>query len=217
MKTFNHISFLAVCGIVLICPSCNSSDLSCDEDVNDWAKSHISYYSDSERDRIVGLPLSRQIAIYNGFSSEKKAELWRSKFQILIDSEETSAAEKEELREILKEIKPSLFSDLDNNQGILSNIEFKANNYFGGNKQRYNAYFCTWMTFEEYVRSSDADIPIFTKYEGEIGDNKLKCTCRHDVGCISQGGGVCNDNLSCEQKAKGCGFLGAYSCDGLCD
>jgi hypothetical protein len=215
MKT-NSSTLLTLCGLLILSLSCNHNVLSCDEDINVWAEAHLAYYSSSKRSQIVELPLGRQIAIYNGLSPENKASLWRSKFELLINSKETSNFEKGVLEEMLLDISPSLFSEKRNDAVLLHKIEQRAKSVFYGDKHRFNAFFCTWMTYDEYTHSAELDRPIMTKYEGEISGDEPKCSCRHDIGCILQGS-FCNDKLACKKKPSGCGFLGQYECDGLCD
>lgn len=70
-----RISVLFIYCIVLC--SCNDQVLSCNEEINSWAKQNVTLFEHAERVEIVSLPFSRQRAFFNGLSPMKKVELWR--------------------------------------------------------------------------------------------------------------------------------------------
>lgn len=65
----NNLLFITICFMIV---SCSRDYLSCNPSIDAWAKENIRFYENSNRDTFIQLPYSRQIAIYRGFSSEKK-------------------------------------------------------------------------------------------------------------------------------------------------
>ena len=93
MRIFNYPQLLLLIACVFA-SSCTTTKLSCDNDVNIWAKEHLATYLDATRSEIVSLPLSRQRAIYRGLSPEKKSSLWKAKISYLIECNLFTSEEK---------------------------------------------------------------------------------------------------------------------------
>lgn len=72
----NNLLLSILAGMFIL--SCGKEPkLSCIPEIDLWAKENIDYYESSEFDEMITLPLSRQRAIFRGFSPEKKVSLWK--------------------------------------------------------------------------------------------------------------------------------------------
>ena len=200
--------------IIIALSSCSPSLLSCDPDVNLWAKNNLTELYQAQRPEIVAIPLSRQMAIYNGLTSVKKAELWKAKLSLLIDNEDYSITEKKFFSRLIEQLSPELLSNREDS--LIKELDRQAKEVFMTDRQRYFFAVCTWMTEKEYYKAHYADAPVLTRFDDPVNEDLPNCDCRHDIGCFTLGGD-CNDKADCNSKPKGCGFLGYYECNGMCE
>lgn len=212
------ITFLAVCVVGFTAMfSCKQNEYSCDPDVEEWTKTHLEEFQAAEREKIVSLPLKRQMAVYNGLTPEAKSKLWKSKLAILMNDDSFANDEKVLFTLLSDIVTPRLFDESSDNVKLIDDYEALSRRIFEGKQDKYAYALCTWMTEDEYQRSWIAEEPVLTKINGGEVEPEIACVCRHDIGCLASGGGNCNNQLECTSKEKGCGFLGKYSCDGLCE
>lgn len=161
------ITLLAVCALALASlASCNRNKYSCDPDVEEWTRTHLNEYLSAERESIVSLPLSRQMAVYNGLSPEGRARLWEAKLTILINDDKNYSNDERVLFNLLLDfVSPKLFDEKSDTEKLFSEYEALAKRIFEGKQEKFASALCTWMTEEEYMRSLIADSRVLTKID----------------------------------------------------
>lgn len=197
--------------------SCSHVNLSCDEYINRWAEDHLPGLTvNVERSEITEIPLGRQLAVYNGLGSDVKYELWREKFEKMLQASNLTDERRVLFHELLDFISPGVFEADYSPCHRFFELQAKSESVFAQNPVDFFFSVCTWMTEEEYNAADLNDYVILTRIDPPGHDEPQKnCTCRHDIGCLGQGG-TCEKTDNCEQQ-KACGFLGQYYCNGICD
>lgn len=79
------------------------------ENLEKWAKENFEYYSQAPRSEMVKLPLDKMRAIYSMFSPERKAEVWKYKWNDVKKSKHLSKEEKKELRNVYRMVSPEIY------------------------------------------------------------------------------------------------------------
>lgn len=201
--------------------SCEKSvKFSCDPETDGWAREHIAYYATSERSELVKLPLSKQRAIYAGFTLDKKLSICKEKLALLFIEENISYAEYLDLNKII-----DLYENVRDweKEGEKGDIESKALSMikafadkYSWSKDRIWFLLYTWMTEEEFSRALEYD-EIMTK-DGPVVDKpsitKGDCECRVSLGCF--GYQTCNRRVECV-GVESCGIWGSDECNGICE
>lgn len=201
--------------LFLIC-SCATEKLSCNKNINKWAKENVSYYQNSSRDELVSLPWSAQQAIFNGLSSEKKVELWLIKKDYLLKSDSYSTEEKEEIINLFNHLKPEVYNNKrakEEYNRFVDIWEAKMRTEFDWDDETLFFAVCTWMTRDEFIASTGYDDVFVTKGNG---DHNLNCNCRYTIYCEGRlHGSLCDHGSMCEEVG-GCGVTGTSACNGVC-
>ena len=213
MKTLK----LIITGLIMV--SCSTKpELSCDPIVNMWAKENIAKYENASRETIIELPISRQRAIYNGLSSQKKVDLWKSKQLLVKESNCLSETEYNDYSILFDYLKPEHYDSMDRRKEL---IEF-ANRWsmlmrskHGWDDEKIIVYSHIWMTLEEFTIAVLSDRNFETKSITPGFDQIKNCECIYSAYCqLSAGGKICSES-NCN-RVEGCGILGTSTCDGVC-
>ena len=209
----NTIALLSF--LLLIC-SCATEKLSCNKNIDKWAKENVIYYQNSSRDELVSLPWSAQQALFNGMSSEKKVELWLIKKDYLLNSSSFSPEEKKEIINLFDHLKPEVYSNKKANaeyHRFTENWEARMRTDFNWDDEILFFAVCTWMTRDEFIASTGYDDKIVTKGNGDDTNN---CNCRYTIYCEGRiHGEQCDHGANCDEVG-GCGITGTSSCNGIC-
>ena len=201
---------------ILLC-SCNDQVLSCDEEINSWAKQNVTLFEHAERVEIVSLPFSRQRAVFNGLSPMKKVELWLYKENLILESKTLSNSEKSAICELFDLLSPAICSNKEARRSFIEYAEVwetKMRELYGWDDRMLFYTVWTWMSQDEFFASVSSDEYIETK--SQTDPKPIDCNCRYDVYCDGRVHGErCDKGILCEQVG-GCGVLGTSSCNGVC-
>lgn len=207
----SFLLFLSLLPII----SCSKEHLSCNPEVERWAKMNIEYYSNASREELVNMPLNRVRAIYRGFSDEKKANLWLEKINsyssILEGQEKESYLE---LKKIVAEYycTPGGKKSIDD---LVSRWEEQMRSRFGWDDETLFFASCTWLTYDEYILASLMQYQEIQIRYDPINDKIDDCECIYNIGC--PGGFSCEKNTpqGCNEVVD-CGIVGTSPCKGIC-
>lgn len=196
--------------------ACSQVKLSCNEEIDRWAKEHITEYECAPRDSMVVLPYSHQRALFNGLSPEKKCELWLIKKDEIMTSEDYSSQEKVSINELFDSLSPKTYTSKTAKNEFLSFAscwEEKMRSVFNWDDERLFFTVCTWMNKVEFFESVRIDELLTTKGNGDVNND---CNCRYDIYCSSRiSGEICDHDSNCDEVG-GCGVFGTSSCNGVC-
>lgn len=202
--------------VLVFVASCDKeARLSCDPSIDRWAKEMTVYYSTADRKELVSLPLNRVRAIYRGFPTEKKAELWHEKIRAYSTTLTGSELEAYlQLSSIINHIYTSEPSE--DYEEEIKKWEKEMRENFGWNDDKIFFSSCTWLTKEEYYLCFQIQTEIRVRSIHEPAQNEIKeCECHYNIGCPGM--------LLCEKHSpkgcteiKDCGIVGSSYCNGVC-
>ena len=207
MKTLITITLICIC----MASSCTYGDkFSCDEEIDLWAHQNQEYFESAPRATIVSLPLDLQQAVYVSLSAGRKYELWNYKYQLLLESDALSDAEKQEIKKLFDVLGANVYKSPRKMKKFESFAQTWADgvvSQYGWDKTKLFYTVCTWMTEDEFNKSALSEIGI-----KDIPPGQEKCTCIYSIGC---GAGFTCNKVSCQQIV-GCGIAGTSNCNGRC-
>ena len=126
------------------------------ESVDKWAKENIDYYLEAPRSEFVKLKFEQQRSLYNLFSPEQKADLWKCKWKWkdIRKSDLLSSAEKKELKAFYRLVSPRVFDATDADMYAMFQTESERvmaimSEKFGWDDQKVFTYLVCWMTEAE--------------------------------------------------------------------
>ena len=201
--------------LLLAISSCSQSRLSCDDDIDIWAKTHLEEYLNAERDLIVSLPLSRQMAIFIGLTPQKKLDLWYAKLSTILEDSSYSLSDKRIINKLYHKLSVNAIEKDEVGNKLMDEC-LKIINKLEWDDEKLFFSFGTWMTRDEYYQALWADSPVLTRIETPGDEPHLFCECSKMITNCSAQGLTCYTNVNCEPK-QGCGVFGLGLCRGVCD
>lgn len=108
-KSVTNVLITLICVVVVPNISLAQNPWNLDE----WAKENIEYYLDAPRSEFVGLEFDQQRALYELFSPQQKADVWKYKWRDIRKSDLLSTAEKKELKKLYSLVSPRVFDEND--------------------------------------------------------------------------------------------------------
>lgn len=213
---------LAIC---LLLNSCSKDlSLSCNPDIDKWAKENLSNFDNRPREDLTMLPIKKARAIYRGLPNEKKSMLWTLKVEEYSRSERLTGEEKDDYEQLL-DIIPLFYGEQrikDSSYKVVETWEKQMRDIHGWTDEKIFWSSCTWMTKEEYQRSTILQIK-YSNPETKGGfdpspppeEEDKDCECIYDIGC---GGGLKCDKKTQKkcQEVYDCGIVGTSPCTGIC-
>ena len=149
-RNMNTIVFILMC---MMYPQLLSAQNTC-ESADKWAKENIDYYLEAPRSEFVKLKFEQQRSLYNLFSPEQKADLWKCKWKDIRKSDLLSSAEKKELKKFYSLVSPRVFDEADAGTNAMFQAESEMvmaimSEKFGWDDQKVFTYLVCWMTEAE--------------------------------------------------------------------
>lgn len=195
MKKVFAIFGLAISSILFSCSE-NESINSSKEIVNESKISQVLNEKDYESQKLM----------YNNLSSDEKYKLWNDKIEKIINKNNLNEEQKTLLQELKKNMFVGIFDETENNDKaeIFKNIYVKdflkkASKIFNREFIRANFYYISKISSER-------------RYSGESS-----CSCNIGATFTCTYRIECRSLQTCRSSTSGCGFLGAFECNGNCD
>lgn len=122
--------------------------------LDEWTKENIEYYLDAPRSEFVGLKFDQQRALYELFSPQQKADVWKYKWRDIRKSDLLSTAEKKELKKLYRLVSPRVFNENDTKsyakfQAESDRLKATLVKDFGWDDKKLFAYLMCGMTEAE--------------------------------------------------------------------
>lgn len=211
--------------------------LSCDPNIDNWAKENLSIYEVSDRIDFISLPFYRQKAVYVGLSGESKIRIWKGKLDNVKQQGILSNSELKEYSRLINSLKPYHFDTEKGKSELKAMTErwiAKMQKEYSWDEYHVYEYLESWMTEEErtksfflesivHTRGHDLDtglidtIPIDTAHI-DTSEIAPPCECRTDIYCKQKRYEECysdNKKFKCTE-VEGCGLWGNDPCTGIC-
>ncbi len=221
---------LIVCIGLYSCVNENVEQVEYQEDIDDYDRWFFSNQHDLEdinRDELIQLDAYRGKAIYRNITFEKRYELWKDKFQNVLNSYEQNSPEYLHISKLATFIHPELFDEETDNQNLV--YEFSqpwteyAQHTLGWTNINISILLESLFTPEEFAQLSKEKGAVKKVAPdqgniGSVGPVAKKCICSWDVWCFVASGmeyWYC-DNTSCARTSKGCGVLYQFPCLEIC-
>lgn len=191
--------FIFICIATLAIFSCSTDEVS---EVNTLkVESVLRIKNDEDLQRIS----------YGLLNENEKMRAWNSKFSTLLEQKELNSKQKELIKELQNNLAVSVFSDSKNDE----------KEYF---KNIFVAKFLKKIE-KEFTLNQANDIFYSLANGGEPEDDPsillppdFKKDCNCNQGSLFGCGASQNCKIrTCEGLTKGCGFLWAWECNGLCN
>lgn len=182
-----------------------------------WVKRHINDLP-SDLDAISAFPKNYQKAIYNKLGSTIKYRLWKEHLSRVLRNFQLTKLQVKSLKYVIQKLSPSFFEkeDATNSKVVFNQEQFLAT--FGkdlGSK--------IFTSLNPINPSSISNYLLFdTNITTTFVDPPPECNCQTDdswYGCAAPMGPEmdCHENdYNCYDDGKGCGFLWASDCNGMC-
>lgn len=230
--------FMAVILMSIAIISCQKEKkLSCDPNINDWAKENLSIYETSDRVDFVALPFFRQKAVYIGLSGDSKIRIWKGKLNLVKQQCLLSNSELIEYTKLINSLKPEYFDTEKGKTELRARTEqwvLKMQKEYSWDEYKIYEYLESWMTEEERTRSFFLESVVQTRGDGidtslidtipidttvvDTAEVAPPCECRSDIYCKQKRYEECysdNKKFKCTE-VEGCGLWGNDPCTGIC-
>lgn len=223
----NNNIFILLAVLAVATTSCRKETekkvYSCDEELNSWIHQYKSSLDSISREQLVTLPVSYQIPIYLSLSSERKAEIWKSKIDKILS--EPSSYSTQSIMEInqFKTLLDSDFFDPESNDSLLI-IDFINGIFANSTIDTLSVVidFASLFTYDEALQFiSRQDSIDFSWLPGDLqinapGGPKPDCICRWNLTCGFLNHGHCKKNSDDCKVVAGCGWFLQENCTGRC-
>jgi hypothetical protein len=215
MKHSNILLPSFLISIVFYFASCTKEKVySCNEDLNNYAKTTISQHQGISRADLAKLGLDTQFAVMSSLSPLNKARILSEKIDALLIDSAVNNDDKAHLQKLYDYVTPAIYENEHQEQDtFLTHWRDYAYNALQWDQKKMEIYLYIWLTESEMNGFRGGGLYL-EPAPREGGGENANCNCTSGYLCETILRGTCL-TVPCN-KVRDCGFLWNEYCWGRC-